>query len=113
MPGRVWSRLASSLHPEPSTRPAGASIAVLRNVLRLEEQRGFDDRAVVGGVASFVARSAVGDALPAELRAAVERYPSTANVERAATLRALEAVLDAMERRETPTGPGTRSELPA
>jgi ATP-dependent DNA helicase RecG len=60
-----------SLRADPATT-GGAT--TLRNVLLLEQRRGFDDRAVVGGLSALVQRLEPDLGLPADLAQRVHRY---------------------------------------
>src|SRR5687768_12291788 len=74
--GRVSSELAGSLA---ASRPSGDQtrfIAMLRNVLRLEQKRKYDDRAVVGGLAEFIGARASELVLPPDLARRLEGYPA-------------------------------------
>ncbi|MBM2811530.1 MAG: recG [Chloroflexi bacterium] len=86
---------------------AASALATLRNVLQLEEQRAYDDRAIVGGLARLVARLADDLALADDLLRRVQRYDEQNPHQRAATLAALRAATDSRKEPALPTPPAT------
>jgi ATP-dependent DNA helicase RecG len=77
------------------TRDTSGAAGTLRNVLRLEQQRGHDDRAVVGGLSRLVERLEPPIELDADLAERMRRYGELTESERSRTA---SEVLDALDR---------------
>ncbi|MPZ15612.1 MAG: ATP-dependent DNA helicase RecG [Chloroflexi bacterium] len=72
--------------PESPARPSPSLLDTLEKVLHLEEQRHYDDRSVVGGLAAFVKRSGDQLSLGVALRDRVGAYGRQTADERAAVV---------------------------
>jgi ATP-dependent DNA helicase RecG len=87
-----------------TTGEAADSAATLRNVLRLEQQRGHDDRAVVGGLSALMARIGPPAELSGDLLERIRHYRDQTEPERSETVA---AALDILDRLATGGGPGS------
>lgn len=72
--------------PDPPAQRDDAATTTLRNILLLEQHRGYDNRAVVGGLAGLVAR--LGPVLPIDdgILDRMQRYEEQPTTERAAVI---------------------------
>ena len=100
--GRGCSGLAVSVQPDPAT--------IVKKITAVERQRRFDDRAVVGGLAHFLAGMGQRLNLPPDLWELLRGYHSLSPAARAPAIAELERALD---QEPTRAGPGKAPGAPS